>query len=144
MKLLKMLMVPFSRWNARKYKRTNGRKCGKLFDIDLCVITVKGRKSKELYDIPIIHIPYKNGVILVASQGGAPHNPQWYYNLINNPKLYIQIKGEIKLYTAKLATDSERGWLWPLCVLTYPGYAAYQARTNRQIPLFICEPMEYL
>ena len=139
MKLLKLLMVPFSRWNAKRYLKTKGKSCGTLNDIELCVVTVRGAKTNKFYNIPLIHIPYKNGIILVASQGGAPHNPQWYYNILKNPVIKVQVKDQIQFLKARLATEDERGWLWPLCVVSYPGYQEYQLRTNREIPLFICE-----
>lgn len=142
MKLLKYLMVPFSRWNARRYLKSNGKICDKLFDVDLCIATIQGAKTNKIYNVPLIHIPYKNGVILVASQGGAPHHPQWYFNLLKNPTVIIQVKDKMTVLNARLATKDERGWLWPLCIVTYPGYQHYQNRTKREIPLFICEPLD--
>jgi deazaflavin-dependent oxidoreductase (nitroreductase family) len=79
-------------------------------------------------------------VILVASLGGAPKNPTWYYNLVSHPDVDVRVKDKTLRLRARLATPSEKVAVWPTCVERYPDYANYQARTPRDIPVFICEP----
>ena len=85
MKLMKMVMGPFSRWNASRYMKSQGKSMGRLSGYDICVATMKGAKSGKVRHMPLMYVPYKDGVILVASLGGAPKNPTWYYNIVANP-----------------------------------------------------------
>jgi F420H(2)-dependent quinone reductase len=78
--------------------------------------------------------------VLVASKGGHPRNPAWYHNLRAHPDTEVQIGSERRLVRARVATPEERKRLWPKAVATYGGYAGYQQRTRREIPLVILEP----
>ena len=75
----------------------------------------------------------------VASLGGAPKNPVWYYNLVAHPQVEVLVNGETKSLTAREVFGEEKAAVWPTCVEHYPPYADYQARTDREIPVFICE-----
>jgi deazaflavin-dependent oxidoreductase (nitroreductase family) len=86
-----------------------------------------------------MYVPHDRGVILVASQGGAPKHPVWYYNLIKNPDVEITQGGQTRKLTARRVSDEEKAELWPTCVKHYPPYEQYQKRTDRNIPVFICE-----
>ena len=79
-------------------------------------------------------------VVLVASKGGDDRNPLWYGNLVAHPEVELTIAGTTKPYLARTATDAERAELWPRITAAYKGYAGYQERTDRQIPVVICEP----
>jgi deazaflavin-dependent oxidoreductase (nitroreductase family) len=79
-------------------------------------------------------------VVLVASRGGAPRHPAWFLNLRDNPRVELTMRGRTRPMTARVATKSERDRLWPRIVRAYPGYALYQLRTSRQIPVVILEP----
>ena len=79
-------------------------------------------------------------VVLVASKGGDDRDPQWYRNLRANPDVEITIDGETKKMQARTASVEEKAALWPDIVATYKGYASYQKRANRDIPVVICEP----
>jgi deazaflavin-dependent oxidoreductase (nitroreductase family) len=140
MKILKALIRPFSRWNARQYLESNGRVGTSFLGRDICVASMKGARSGERRDVPLMYVPYKEGVLLVASLGGAPKNPTWYHNLVKNPDVDVQVKDRKLHLRARLASPAEKQKLWPICVEHYPGYAGYQARTDRDIPVFICEP----
>jgi F420H(2)-dependent quinone reductase len=140
MRILKGIMLPFSRWNARRYLGSNGRSMGQLRGRDICVATMTGAKSGKRRDVPLMYVPYENGVLLVASLGGAPKHPTWYYNLVAHPDVDVRVKDVTLRLRARLATAAEKSAVWPICVEHYPDYASYQARTDRDIPVFICEP----
>lgn len=140
MRLLKRLMLPFSRWNARRYLASDGRSMGQLRGRDICVASMTGAKSGKRRDVPLMYVPYGEGVLLVASLGGAPKHPTWYHNLVSHPDVDVRVKDRTLRLRARLATPAEKAAVWPICVAHYPDYASYQARTDRDIPVFICEP----
>jgi deazaflavin-dependent oxidoreductase (nitroreductase family) len=80
-------------------------------------------------------------VVLVASKGGHDQSPDWYRNLSANPEVEITMGGTTRPMHARTATPTERAELWPQVVSTYRGYAGYQNRSDREIPLVICDPL---
>ena len=140
MKLMKWLMIPFSRFNARRYIKSQGASMGAFAGRDICVASMTGAKSGKRRDVPLMYVPYREGVILVASLGGAPRHPTWYYNLVKNPDIDVYVKGDKLALRARQASPAEKAEVWPICCEHYPDYATYQARTDRDIPVFICEP----
>ena len=86
-----------------------------------------------------MYVPYKEGVILVASLAGAPRHPTWFYNLLAHPDIEVQVKGEALSLRAREASAQEKAEVWPVCVAHYPDYDLYRRRTDRDIPVFICE-----
>ena len=78
--------------------------------------------------------------VLVASKGGDDRHPFWYQNLVANPEVEITVRGRTVSMTARTATFAEKAELWPRIVAAYRGYAAYQTKTSRDIPVVICEP----
>ena len=79
-------------------------------------------------------------IVLIASKGGDDRHPDWYHNITANPEVEIT-EGEVtKPYTARTATPDEKAEIWPQVVAAYKGYAGYQKRTGRDIPVVICEP----
>jgi deazaflavin-dependent oxidoreductase (nitroreductase family) len=100
-----------------------------------------GAKSGKKRTSPLLYFRDGDDVVVIASKGGYPKNPAWYYNLMANPEARVQIRGERRQVRARLATAAERERLWPQAVQTYKGYADYQARSKgREIPLVILEP----
>jgi F420H(2)-dependent quinone reductase len=106
----------------------------------ICVVTMKGAKSGKMRDVPVMYVPYQNGVLLVASLGGAPVAPSWYYNLQAHPDIEVQVKADRLKLRAREASREERQRLWPVCLEHYPDYQIYQDRCTREIPVFVCEP----
>ena len=88
----------------------------------------------------MMYVPYKDGVLLVASRGGAEDNPAWIHNLRAHPKIGIRVRGRYLDVVAKQASRDEKEVLWPICVDAYPSYADYQSWTERDIPVFACLP----
>jgi len=140
MKIMKFLMTPFSRFNAWRYIQTKGASMGQFGGREICVASMTGARTGKRRDVPLMYVPYNDGVILVASLGGAPRHPTWYYNLVKNPDIDVYVKGEKLALRARVANSAEKAEVWPVCCKHYPDYANYQARTTRDIPVFICEP----
>jgi deazaflavin-dependent oxidoreductase (nitroreductase family) len=79
-------------------------------------------------------------VVLVASKGGDDRNPDWYQNIMANPEVELAMAGESRQMRARTATSDEKADLWPRIVSAYKGYGGYQRRTERDIPVVICDP----
>ena len=99
-----------------------------------------GAKSAKRRTSPLVYTRDGENLVLVASKGGYPKNPGWFHNLIANPDTTVQIGSSHRDVHARVASAEERERLWPLVVKTYGGYADYQKRTEREIPLVILEP----
>jgi deazaflavin-dependent oxidoreductase (nitroreductase family) len=119
---------------------TGGRLFNSLGGDDVCFVTMKGAKSGRTLTIPLMYVPYREGVLLVASQGGAPRNPVWYNNLTKHPEIAVSHRNRRMKLRARLATAAEKPELWPICDQHYAPYAEYRRRTTRDIPIFVCEP----
>ena len=78
--------------------------------------------------------------VLVASKGGDDRHPNWYLNLVAHPEVELTVRGSTLLMRARTATPAEKAELWPRIVGAYSGYATYQTKTSRDIPVVICEP----
>ena len=98
-----------------------------------------GAKSGKKRTSPLMYVEDGDDVVLVASKGGYPKNPAWFHNLKANPETTVQIGSEKRPVRARVATDEERERLWPKAVEAYGGYAGYQKRTDRKIPLVVLE-----
>ncbi len=138
-KVLPFLKV-FSSLNEKVYRWTSGRLMGKLAGYDVCLVTMTGAKSGKKRITPLMYVPYQDGVILVASQGGAPKNPVWYNNLVAHPDIEVQYKSKKMKLRARQVDAEEKARVWPVCCEYYPDYALYQERSARDIPVFVCEP----
>ncbi len=119
---------------------TGGRAFNSFGGDDVCFVTMKGAKSGRTLTIPLMYVPYRDGVLLVASLGGAPRNPVWYHNLVKHPDIEVSHRGRRIKLRARLAAPDEKPDLWPICDRHYAPYAAYRKRTTRDIPIFVCEP----
>jgi F420H(2)-dependent quinone reductase len=99
-----------------------------------------GAKSGTSRTSPLVYTVDGQNLILVASKGGYPKNPAWFHNLAANPDTTVQVGSSHRDVHARVANAKERERLWPLVLRTYHGYADYQRRTQREIPLVILEP----
>lgn len=142
LKFIKPAISVFGRLNSWVYKASGGRLMRHFNGGEICVVTMKGAKTGKIRDIPLMYVPYNEGVLLVASLGGAPRHPTWYYNLIAHPDIEVEVRGRKSKLRARRATPEEKVALWSLCCKHYPPYDEYQARTERDIPVFICEPRD--
>ena len=121
-------------------RASGGRLFNKLGGDDVCFVTMLGAKSGKWLTMPLMYVPYREGVLLVASLGGAPKNPVWYNSVFKNPDIEVRHRGRRMKLRARLATSEEKPALWPICDANYAPYAQYRARTTRDIPIFVCEP----
>jgi deazaflavin-dependent oxidoreductase (nitroreductase family) len=139
--LTRKIIKAYTRFNVWVYKKTNG-KLMKNFPggFPICIVTMIGRKSGQPREVALIHLPWGEKKLLVASQGGMEKNPVWYYNIKANPEVDIMVGGDKKAFIAKQASGDEKRELWPHLLMLYPDFDEYQARTDRDIPVFICEP----
>jgi deazaflavin-dependent oxidoreductase (nitroreductase family) len=99
-----------------------------------------GAKSGKKRTAPLLYVRDGDNLVIVASKGGYPKNPAWFYNLKANPETTVQVGREKRDVRARVATPEERERLWPKAVASYAGYRDYQARSKgREIPLVILE-----
>ena len=124
------------------YDWSGGRLMNTIEGSPICVVTMTGARSGKRYVWPLMYVPYEDGVLLVASRGGADENPAWYYNLKARPEIHVHVRGRRTDMHAQLATPEEKEALWPLCVAAYPSYGDYQSWTRRDIPVFVCRPLD--
>ena len=125
------------------YESSGGTKGTTLRDTGLPVIIVTntGNKTGAVRKTPLMRVADGGNYVLVGSQGGLPKNPVWVYNLRANSAVEIRDRTVVQAMKTREVTDpAERARLWKLAVATYPPYEEYQAKTTRQIPLFVAEP----
>jgi deazaflavin-dependent oxidoreductase (nitroreductase family) len=120
---------------------TRGRLAGSVSGMPVVKLTTTGRRSGQPR-VTMLTSPVHDQarVVLVASDGGAPQHPAWYRNLQEQPKVTATLSGRTRAMVARTATDEEKAELWPQIVAAYRGYAGYQAKTGRDIPVVILEP----
>ncbi len=127
--------------HIQAYVKSNGKKGHKWRGLPTLLLTVRGRKSGKLRRTALIYGQDGNNYLLVASNGGSPHHPLWYLNLVANPEVEIQV-GENKFAAhARTATREEKSRLWKLMAKIFPQYDKYQEKAGRDIPLVIVEPI---
>jgi len=134
------LMKAVTRLHVLLNRLTGGRLFNTFGGDDVCFVTMKGAKSGRTLTIPLMYVPYREGLLLVASQGGAPRNPVWYHNLVKHPEIVVSHRRRRTKLRARLAKPEEKPELWPVCDQHYAPYADYRKRTTRDIPIFVCEP----
>jgi deazaflavin-dependent oxidoreductase (nitroreductase family) len=135
------LIKAMTRLHVFLNRLTGGRMFNSMGGDEVCFVTMKGAKSGRTFTIPLMYIPYQDGVLLVASMAGAPRNPAWYYNVVKHPEIAVRQRGSLMKLRARLATVDEKPSLWPICDQCYAPYADYRKRTTRDIPIFVCEPV---
>ena len=120
---------------------TNGKVLNSAFGMPVVELHTVGRKS-GLPRATMLTAPVIDGqrIVLVASKGGDDRDPEWYRNLMAHPDAELRIDGQRRLVRARQATAGEKAELWPRVVAAYRGYAGYQRRTQRDIPLVLCDP----
>lgn len=118
----------------------NGGKVGGQFEGGtLLLLTTQGSKSGKSHTTPLVYLADGERMIIIASAAGAPNNPAWYYNLIAHPRVTVEVGTETFEVTATVATGEERDRLWAWTIKQLPGFADYQTKTTRQIPVVILQ-----
>ncbi|MGW5519452.1 nitroreductase family deazaflavin-dependent oxidoreductase [Nocardia africana] len=132
----------WSREQAEKYEASNGAEANTLLDrgIPIILVTSVGAKTGKLRKTPLMRVEHNGEYAAVASLGGAPKHPVWYYNLKANPTVELRDGDVVKDYTAREVTGEEKAVWWKRAVEAYPDYADYQKKTSREIPVFVLTP----
>jgi deazaflavin-dependent oxidoreductase (nitroreductase family) len=129
------------RKNVDEYEASNGEKGGTLpgTPYPVVVITSVGVKSGHLRKNPVMRVERDGKYVAIASKGGAPEDPEWAHNFRAHPEVELQDKAEKHTYTARELSGEERQEWWDHAVATWPTYAEYEKKTDRQIPVFLLE-----
>ena len=135
---------PVAQWvrdQVEEYESSGGTRGVMLQGRPTVIITSRGARSGKLRKNPVMRVEHDGSYLAVASKGGAPDNPSWYRNLAEHPLVELQdatAKGD---YTARELSGDERATWWERAVEAFPNYAEYQQKTDRQIPVFLLEPV---
>jgi F420H(2)-dependent quinone reductase len=134
-------------WAAQQvqaYEASGGREANTLPDHPewpIVVITSHGVKSGKLRKNPVMRVEHGGVYAAVASKGGTPENPDWYHNFVADPVVQLQDGPEPALYRARIAEGAERAEWWDRAAAVYAPYNEYQQNTDREIPVFLLEPI---
>jgi deazaflavin-dependent oxidoreductase (nitroreductase family) len=123
------------------YESSGGTKGTTLRGMPVIVLTSVGSKSGKLRKTALMRVEHDGAYAVVASLGGAPKHPVWYFNLLKEPHVELQDGPEKHDYLAREVTGNEKSAWWERAVAAYPPYAEYQQKTDREIPVFVLERM---
>lgn len=134
-------IFPAVRDQVALYEATAGREGGTLHDRPVVILTTVGARTGKLRKTPLMRIEYHGAYIVVASYGGTPHHPDWYHNLVAEPRVILRDGGEATALTARETTGAEKKRLWRVADSAWPDFPAYRAAAApREIPLVLLEP----
>ena len=123
--------------HAAVFRLTGGRLGRRLVDNDMLLLTTVGASTGREHTVPLLYLEHDDSLVVVASYGGRPDHPQWFKNLLTNPRGRAQVGSESFPVESAVAAAEERSLLWPNVVDAYDGYQVYQSRTDRVIPLVL-------
>jgi deazaflavin-dependent oxidoreductase (nitroreductase family) len=132
----------FGQEHVRRYRQTDGAEGHDWQGTSVLILTTTGRRSGEPRSTPLIYGKRGNDYVVVASKGGAEEHPDWYLNLVEQPKVDVQVGGDRFKAQARTATPDERPDLWRTMTERWPAYDEYQRKTARQIPVVVLEREE--
>jgi len=122
------------------FESSGGTKGTTLRGMPVILLTTLGVKSGRIRKTPLMRVEHGGTYAAVASLGGAPKNPVWYYNVVADPRVELQDGPVRQDMTAREVTGDEKAVWWARAVEAYPDYADYQTKTDREIPVFVLEP----
>jgi len=124
------------------YEGSGGTRGTTLLDTGLPVVIVtnRGARSGKVHKTPVMRVEHDGRYAVVASKGGAPTHPLWYYNIRANPLVELRDGPDTQDMVAREVSGAERAEWWQRAVAAYPPYAEYQLKTAREIPVFVLEP----
>lgn len=132
----------WARTQAETYEATNGAEANTLRGVPVIVLTTVGAKTGGLRKTALMRVEHEGRYAVVASKGGAPKPPQWYFNLRHNPHVELQDGAVKRDYVARELDGAEYDEWWQRAVAVWPDYAEYQKKTDRRIAVFVLEPIE--
>ncbi|MFF9373552.1 nitroreductase family deazaflavin-dependent oxidoreductase [Streptomyces griseoluteus] len=126
------------------YESSGGREGNTLLDTGLPVIilTTRGNRSGKLRKTPLMRVEHDGKYAVVASVGGAPKHPVWYFNVKADPTVELQDGPQKREMRARELNGDEKAQWWQRAVAAFPPYAEYQEKTDREIPVFVLEPAD--
>lgn len=131
----------WAREQAELYERSGGTEGTTLMEMPVIILTSVGSKSGKLRKTALMRVEHNGDYAVVASLGGAPKHPVWYYNLVNHPHVELQDETVKADYLAREVTGDEKARWWERAVAAYPPFAEYQLKTEREIPVLVLEPI---
>lgn len=130
----------FGAEHVKRYQETGGAEGHEWQGTTTLLLTTTGRRSGEKRTTPLIYREAGDGrYAIVASKGGADEPPAWFLNLEAAPEVEVQVRDDVFAARARVASPDEKQQLWPALVATWPDYDAYQAKTDREIPVVLLE-----
>ena len=131
----------WSREQADKYAESGGAEAADMKGMPIILLTTVGAKTGKLRKTPLMRVEHGGEYAVVASLGGAPKNPVWYYNIAKNPRVELQDGSVTRDYDSREVFGDEKATWWERAVEAWPDYAEYQTKTDRQIPVFVLTPV---
>ncbi len=132
----------WARENAEEYMESGGTKGTELKGRPVILLTTIGAKTGKVRKTPLMRVEHDGEYAVVASLGGAPKHPVWYFNIKVNPRVELQDGTATKDYQAREVFGDEKATWWERAVATWPDYADYQKKTDREIPVFVLTPVD--
>jgi deazaflavin-dependent oxidoreductase (nitroreductase family) len=131
----------WAREQAEAFEASNGAEANDLRGKPIVLLTSVGAKTGKLRKSPLMRIEHEGQYAVVASLGGAPKHPVWYWNLTSNPRVELQDRDVKRDFEAREVHGEERELWWKRAVEAWPPYADYQTKTDRIIPVFVLTPI---
>ena len=128
------------REHVEKIEESGGR-AAEMQGKPVILLTTIGAKSGKIRKTPLMRVEHNGEYAVVASLGGAPKNPVWYYNIKKNPRVELQDGATPRDYDAREVFGDEKATWWERAIEAWPDYAEYQTKTDRQIPVFVLTPV---
>ena len=130
----------FNRSLIDEFRANDGKVGGPFAGASLLLLTTTGAKSGKSRTVPVVYLPDRERLVVFASKAGAPTNPDWYHNLVANPRVSVEVGSERFDADAVVVTGDERDRLFAQQAASFPGFTEYQAKTTRVIPVVALEP----
>jgi deazaflavin-dependent oxidoreductase (nitroreductase family) len=131
----------FVRDHADRYMASGGAVGADLMGKPVILLTTVGAKTGKIRKTPLMRVEHDGEYAVVASLGGAPKHPVWYFNIKANPRVELQDGAENRDYEAREVSGDEKAIWWKRAVEAWPDYADYQRKTDREIPVFVLTPI---
>lgn len=132
----------WAREQAEAIEASGGTEKTTLRDMPVILLTSVGRKSGKLRKTPLMRVEHEGSYAAIASLGGAPKHPVWYWNVKEHPQVELRDGTAVGDYVAREVSGEERDLWWERAVAAYPDYAEYQTKTDRVIPVFVLDPID--
>jgi deazaflavin-dependent oxidoreductase (nitroreductase family) len=134
-----MSFADFNQKVIDEFRANDGRVGGQFEGAPVLLLHHAGARSGSERVNPVMYQPVGDSLAIFASKGGAPTNPDWYHNLLANPRTTVEVGADTVLVVARVAPAEERAPIWEKQKADYPGFAEYEASTTREIPVVILE-----